>query len=498
MTIELVHNNFRYEMQKLTMAFFPDRPIVVKEGKDGSAVSDISDTEVSDPEVITVSYSLDADTMTVSYRNEETGCHIENTEPRGLDGDLELSAGRALYRTLAEVTGIHPQWGILTGVRPSKLMTRCLDRDGPETARSFFTKNLYVTPKKTELAIAVAKAEQAIIQESTPDSFSLYISIPFCPGRCSYCSFVSHSIASPTAKKLFPEYFEKLLVEIQKDAEIASGAGLSLRSVYIGGGTPSTLSAEQTARLMKTITSSFSFSKCSEFTFEAGRPDTITAEKLEAALEGGADRISINPQVMDDDILKSVGRNHTVEQICQTFQMARTIGFDNINMDLIAGLPGCTPDIFRSSLQKVIGLEPDSVTVHTLALKHASDLIPSKELFSGGAMTAEMIDTSSHLLYNNGYSPYYMYRQARSLGNLENVGWSKPGKESRYNVYMMEECHSVFACGAGAVTKLRSPDGSAIHRVFNYKYPYEYVDRFEKVMEQKQEIISFYDGGRHV
>lgn len=484
MIIKLKGNTFRYEMEKLSMAFFPDQKFhIFEEGKEPPK------NPGSEKEPV-IMVTRTSDSVEVNY-DDHRGTRESSVQLVSAGIDPELAAGRALYNTLSSVTGIHPKWGILTGVRPSKVMRKHLEQDGKDEAMRFFADELYVDPAKAQLAYHVSEAEEEIIRSSTPESYSLYISIPFCPNRCSYCSFVSHSIAAPSAKKLFPQYYEKLLEEVALTGKIAEQCGLKLRSVYIGGGTPSTLSAKQISGLLQCIQDNYDFSQCGEFTFEAGRPDTTTKEKLQAVMDGGADRISINPQTMTDEILKAVGRNHSVEQIRQTFRDARDVGFRNINMDLIAGLPGDTPENFERSLKEVLKLDPESVTVHTLAYKRSSSLIPTKELFSHGRDTTKMVDTSVDLLYNNGYAPYYMYRQARSVGNLENVGWAKPGRESRYNVFMMEECHTILACGAGAVTKLKKPDSEDIHRLFNYKYPYEYVNRFPALMEQKKKIIDF-------
>lgn len=472
MNIFLVNNNFSYEMQKLTYAFFPDRKVAV-------------DPEVPDGEG-TITVSLDGDVITAEYDG-----HIAS-ETIAPDDDPELAAGRVLYRALSEATGLYPKWGILTGVRPSKVMTKHLSAKSEDEAKSYFTERLFVDPKKADLAARVSKNEQAIMETTTEDSFSLYIGIPFCTSRCSYCSFVSESIASPRAKTLYPAYFEKLLAELRETGEIAKQADLRLRTVYIGGGTPSTLSTEQTLQLLQTVQSAFECSDCSEITFEAGRADSITEEKLSAMLAGGADRVSINPQTMTDSILEAVGRRHTVRDVYDVFDAARRVGITNINMDLIAGLPGDDPPNFRRSLEDVLRLDPESVTVHTLALKRSSNLTATRELFDRGRDTSEMVDTANLLLDEAGYAPYYMYRQTRSVGNLENVGWAKPGFESAYNVFMMEECQTVFACGAGGVTKLLVPSSTDIVRVFNYKYPYEYVDRFDTLLANKQKIRDFY------
>lgn len=482
MIIRLINNRFSYEMQKLAMAFFPDRKILI----DPEEIPEV------ETEFITVTQTETPLTLSAEFRNESEHLHSTASEIVEDGDDPELAAGRVLYRVLSEVTGIKPQWGILTGVRPAKVMTKQIEKSGEEAAKQYFVNRLYTDPKKAELAAVVSNAERAIIDATTEDSFSLYVGIPFCSSRCSYCSFVAESIATPRAKKLYPSYFEKLLEEIRITGQIASDYGRELRTVYVGGGTPSTLSADQTKQLLDIIHESFDFSQCNEVTFEAGRADSITEEKLQACLEGGADRISINPQTMTDSILEAIGRRHTIADVYEVLAAARRVGYRNINMDLIAGLPGDDPANFQRSLADVIALDPESVTVHTLAYKRSSSLIPTKELFSRGLETSKMVDCSSKLLTEAGYSPYYMYRQTRSVGNLENVGWAKPGCESAYNVFMMEECQDIFACGAGAVTKMLVPGTTDIVRVFNYKYPYEYVDRFDQLIANKQKVRDFY------
>ena len=476
MIIQLINNNFSYEMEKLTMAFFPDRKITVN-----------PDSYEGEEDIITIEQKDDPLSLSARFHDAYAEEVVEAVD------DPELAAGRVLYRVLSDVTGIRPQWGILTGVRPAKVMTKHIDSDGEEAAKQYFVHRLYADPKKAELAAIISNAERQIMDTTTPESISLYVGIPFCTSRCTYCSFVSESIASPRARKLYPAYFEKLLEEIRVTGQIAREKGRVLRTVYVGGGTPSTLTAEQTRELLDTIHASFDFSHCNEVTFEAGRADSITEDKLRAMYEGGADRISINPQTMTDAILEAVGRRHTVQDVYDVFQAARRVGYENINMDLIAGLPGDSPENFERSLKDVIALDPESVTVHTLAYKRSSSLIPTKELFARGQETSQMVDTANELLASAGYAPYYMYRQTRSVGNLENVGWAKPGCESDYNVFMMEECQDIFACGAGAVTKMLVPGTTDIIRVFNYKYPYEYVDRFDQLIANKSKVRAFYE-----
>lgn len=491
MVLNLIGQDFAYELEKLSASFFPEEHIYVSingKTKDGSEAL-IKDDKHS----ITVTTS---DTkVTVTYNDEiemeDTG-NFNNMSLAESSDSLELHAARLLYKVLCKVTGLDLGWGILTGIRPSKLLIRLMDEKGTEEGIDYFKNCFLVSDKKTTLARNVASAEKDIMSTSKPNSFSLYISIPFCPSRCSYCSFVSSAVNKDSAKKIIEPYFENLLEEIKYTAELANKSGILMLSAYVGGGTPSTLSAEQIDRLLRTVRENFDMSSLSEFTFEAGRPDTITEEKLKACIDGGVDRISINPQTMSDEVLSAVGRNHSSSDVINIYKLARSLGFKNINMDLIAGLPLDTYEGFTSSLNKVISLDPECITVHSLAYKRSSDLSYEDGLFSATRNTSKMIDYANDTLYENGYFPYYMYRQAKSVGNLENVGWCRPGFESKYNIYMMEECHTILSCGAGAVTKLRDPYGTAIERIFNFKYPFEYNDRFSEQITRKKAVLDFY------
>lgn len=416
--------------------------------------------------------------------------------PEGLEEEKDactLALATALYEALGTLTGYRPQWGILTGVRPAKLMHRLTAVEGErEKAAVIFEKRLLVTPKKVRLTMEVADCEDRIISLSRPRSFSLYVSIPFCPTRCSYCSFVSHSMGS--AKKLMAPYVELLVKELAMIGKIARELDLRLETVYFGGGTPTTLSAEQLSLLFTTMEGQFDLSFVREYTVEAGRPDTITREKLEAIRAHGVTRISINPQTFNDGVLETIGRKHTAQETVEAFRLAKKLGFDNINMDFIAGLPGETLESFENSLKTAVELGAESVTVHTLALKRSSYLVTKSLLEEGEdrTLTSQMVDYAGGLLPQNGYAPYYMYRQSKTVGNLENVGWSKPGKEGYYNVYMMDETHTILSAGAGAVTKLRVPGENYIERIYNFKYPYEYIGRFEEMTGRKKRINEFY------
>ena len=407
--------------------------------------------------------------------------------------ELERRMGVLLFGLLTQVCAYTPKWGILTGVRPIKLLRNLVDRMGLEAALRSFQGDGLVSAEKTELSRITMGNEQKILSLSRPESFSLYVSIPFCPTRCSYCSFVSSTVERTA--KLIPQYLELLCVEVVRTAEVVKELGLRLESVYIGGGTPTTLSAEQLARLIDTITCAFDMSTCREFTVEAGRPDTITMDKLKAMRPRGVTRISINPQTLNDHVLETIGRRHTSAQTLEAFSLARTCGYDDINMDLIVGLPEDTLESFQRTLRQVLDLHPESITVHTLSLKRSARIFQDdSEPFSrDAALTGDMLDWGDAQLLHHGYAPYYLYRQSRMVGNLENTGWAKTGKESIYNVYIMDETHTILACGAGAVTKVRDPYSDQLKRIFNFKYPYEYISRHGEMLTRKEQVRTIYE-----
>jgi oxygen-independent coproporphyrinogen-3 oxidase len=303
---------------------------------------------------------------------------------------------------------------------------------------------------------------------------------------------VSRSIAN--AQKLVEPYVERLAEEIAYTGQLARELGLRLETVYFGGGTPTSLSAEQLAFLLKTVEKNFDLSTVREYTVEAGRPDTVTVEKLRAIKAAGVNRISINPQTLQDHVLQAIGRRHTVAQFYDAFNMARQCGHDNINTDLIAGLPEDNFDGFSQTLDGILALDPENITVHTLSMKRASNLVVQRRAdYEVKEDAIRMVALTAERLPQNGYHSYYLYRQSRTVGNQENVGWARPGYEGLYNVYIMDETHTILACGASAVTKLREPDGPYIERIFNFKYPYEYIERFDLLLERKSGILKFYE-----
>lgn len=477
MNLYVKNHNFHFELENLTRLFFPNEKITV--------IRDFSEpqppyiyTEVSDK--ITISVNIG------SFNKSETAVK------KLTDDENELVSAQLLYKLLCDFTGLTQPWGILTGVRPVKLLRKLAEESSEEQAVKKFEKDFFVSNEKIALSRETEHNERKILELSRPESFSLYVGIPFCPSRCSYCSFVMASIER--AEKLIEPYTKLLCEEIKRTAEIANKLGLRLETVYFGGGTPTTLSAEQLDTVLRTVNKSFDMSTCREFTVEAGRPDTIDSAKLFALKENKVDRISINPQTTNDEVLKTIGRKHTAQQFFDAFELARKCGFDNINTDLIAGLPTDTPESFKNSLDSIVKLNAECITVHTLCMKRASRLTTEGVTLDlqQARDAREMLAYTQDILGQNEYIPYYMYRQSRMVGNLENVGWSKRGFESLYNVYVMDETHTILACGSGGVTKLKRNNPDYLERIFNFKYPYEYIDRFDELIQRKSGIMQFY------
>ena len=485
MYIQNKNNNFNYEIEKLCRIFLPFEKIIFTDKRPDGEIFAVTELKRQEKDTL-VSAFLRINALERFYTTSVSNAQDE------YERNCEIALATQLFLCFREITGYSPEWGILTGVRPAKLYSTICKKYGEEIAKEQFKNVFLVNEEKISLCRDTQKSEQEIVDNSSPDAFSLYISIPFCPTRCSYCSFVSHSVEK--SQKLIPLYVEKLLEEIKITAKIAKRNNLKLKTVYIGGGTPTTLSAQQIALVMGAVKDNFDLSDVSEYTVEAGRPDTITKEKLEKILFYGATRISINPQTMSDEVLEIIGRRHTSKQTVDCFNLARKVGFTNINMDLIAGLPGDTYDNFCDTVEKIISLNPENVTVHSLSFKRASTLTANGGLteYSKGEDTAKMVRFARSKLSKNGILPYYMYRQSKTVGNLENVGYAKKGYEGLYNVYIMDETHTILACGASAVTKMRQPNGDYIERVFNYKYPYEYINNFDEIVKRKSKIDEFY------
>lgn len=485
MTIYIDNHKFHYEMENLTRVFLKNEIIKIEK----ESFIDLNNLKV--PYIYTYMGNSDSDEIKIKVSIVTENYSDEKITVVSKNSDCELSMATLLYDILEKYTNYTPMWGVLTGVRPIKLMRKLIFSMGKVGAYDYFKNKLLVSDKKTQLSMSTAEKEHNIVSMSSKMSCSIYISIPFCPTRCSYCSFVSQSVERAT--KLVEPYLELLCQEIEQTANIIKSIGLKVETVYIGGGTPTTLTDQQLKILLEKINKVFNMTECKEFTVEAGRPDTITKDKLEVILANGVTRISINPQTLNDDVLKAIGRKHSAQETIYAFEMARKLGFSNINMDLIAGLPLDTLDSFKSTIDKICDMSPESVTVHTLAMKKSSTLTMNGEKIEYENIASNMLDYSQDILFSNHYKPYYLYRQSKMADNLENVGWAKEGFEGLYNVFTMDETHTILACGAGAVSKLRDYKSEYIERIFNFKYPYEYISRFNEIIERKEKVGVFYD-----
>ena len=381
-----------------------------------------------------------------------------------------------------------PAWGALAGVRPTKITTKHLLQGGTRHSADKLLKDVYfVTQPRRQLALDCSEATVRAKSLLDKNDISLYIGIPFCPTRCAYCSFVSRSIGKRT--ELLEPYLQALYKELAVTGKLIAQSGKQVRSIYIGGGTPTTLSTSQIAVLLDTVGSSFDLSRCLEFTVEGGRPDTLSEEKLRVIYSHGADRMSINPQTMCDHVLRASGRPHTAQAVLDRYQDAVNAGFQDINMDLIAGLPADDFDGFCHSLNTVASLNPANITVHTLSLKKGADLFEQKVHLPGIEEVKRMVEYANETLRSLGYKPYYLYRQKYMSGSFENVGWSRDGRDCLYNIYMMEELHTIVSLGGGGMNKANLPDGT-LQRFHNPKFPEQYITQLDSVLQQKEELFQ--------
>ncbi|MBQ2865031.1 MAG: coproporphyrinogen dehydrogenase HemZ [Clostridia bacterium] len=419
-------------------------------------------------------------------RGDKTTCgECREREQSGEEGKriVSYAVKTALYRAIVQHLESEPVWGSLTGVKPAK-PARVYMQQGNSIAdtEKWLRDRYFVSPDRAELCIAAAEAALETERKLRPDEVQLYAGIPFCPSKCAYCSFVSNDMVR--WGHLIEPYHRALLREVEAAGVMLSRENRRIGSVYIGGGTPTTLSAQQLDELIKAIRSSFDLSACREFTVEAGRPETITCDKLEVLAHNGVSRISINPQTMNDQVLENVGRKHTVADIINAYSMARRAGDFDINMDLIAGLPGDNGDSLLNSVRRVVELDPENITVHCLARKKGAPMRFGKR----GELTRSELDACYEVIEKAGYKPYYLYRQKYSAGGLENIGFCKNDKKSHYNICMMEEIGDVVALGAGGISKLCSEQGQKIVRICNPKYPIEYVERADSIVNKKLDI----------
>ena len=427
---------------------------------------------------------------------EEILSNVDHRDLSGLDErarkkTIKETIKRSMFKILEQKFRSNVPWGILTGIRPVKIVHALLDEGKDEEyIKEKLKEDYYIKDDKIELALNIAKRERQFIYPIDENKVSLYVGIPFCPTRCYYCSFPANPVDKFGGKK--PLYVEKLLQEARGVAELLRDNNKEIETLYIGGGTPTTLSPEEMDTLIKGLYKEFDLSKIKEFTVEAGRPDTINREILEVLKKHGVDRISINPQTMNDETLQKVGRKHSVNDIIECFQLARELGFDNINMDIILGLVDENLEMVENTLKQIEKLSPESLTVHTLAVKRTSKLkenIDDYELTQFDEMT-KMIDLSMKYAKKMGLNPYYMYRQKHMLGNLENIGYAKEGYECIYNIQIMEERQSNIALGAGSITKFVYTDENRIERVENVKNLEQYIDRVDEMINRKYEEVQ--------
>ena len=434
---------------------------------------------------------------TVIVDNNEHNKKIFAKTNKKLDNNIRTISKRIIERSLFyylnEKFDVNVPWGILTGIRPVKIVQELLD-DGLEIEdiRENMKKQYLIRDEKLDLIIDIALRERPFIYPVTDKKISLYVSVPFCPTRCLYCSFPSHPLEKFGSYR--HEYVETVLKEAEGVADIIEKQGKEIETLYIGGGTPTALEAEDLEYLIQGLFERLDLSNIKEFTVEAGRPDSITREKLEALKKNNVSRISINPQTMNQETLDFVGRKHSVEDIKDCFILARELGFDNINMDLILGLPGENLEMVENTMKEIVSLNPESVTVHTLALKRASDLNINMESYKdaliGYQTVIDMISLSRKYMDEYGYNPYYMYRQKHMLGNLENIGYAKEGYECLYNMQIMEEKQSNYAIGAGAVSKFVYLDENRIERVDDVKNLQVYLERVDDMILKKYREVE--------
>ena len=473
MTLIFSNHRFQYEVERLFRNFINEPGIKLSTDK-ADAQGDFCLTEK-------VEYPGGAELSVDLVREGKRFC-MSRSIPGGMpEKEQERELCILLYKALREYTGRDLPWGILTGVRPVKVLSKLTD------AQAF--QSLLVSPRKLAVSRRIEQVQKPLADSIPENSFSLYVSIPFCPTRCSYCSFVSHSVNSAAAR--LDEYLGRMMEEMRQLSTISRHLGLVPDTIYFGGGTPTVLSAEQLKMLFSAL-ECFDLSHIREFTVEAGRPDSITREKLMAIREYPVTRISVNPQTMNQETLDIIGRRHTVEQTKEAFHLARELGYDNINMHLIVGLPGEDIHMVERTLEQVRELAPDSITVHSLAVKRAARLNIFKEKYQEMSFenNQEIMDLTMKTAYEMGMGPYYLYRQKNMKGNFENVGYAKVDKAGIYNILIMEEKQPIIALGAGGSSKLVFDHGQRIERVENVKDVSNYISRIDEMIERKRTAIA--------
>lgn len=484
--IFLQDNTFETDIRELTMAFFPGEQLEVKVL--GEEIFPLLKKKVTGLLV----YEKEG-RLFMEFRKKKKE-DIDRTDVWERDCPWNFASRkegkdrlkRNLYRLYKEYTGKSLPWGTLTGIRPTKPVLAMLEEGKSEgEIRDRMRKTYLCSEEKISLTIETAKKELSLLSDvDRANGYSLYVGIPFCPTTCAYCSFTSYPLER--FKDQVRAYLDCLKKELAAISENVKGRPLN--AVYIGGGTPTTLTPEQLRELLQWIKDLFPMEECLEFTVEAGRPDSITREKLLVLKAYGVQRISINPQTMQEETLKRIGRRHTVVQVKEAFVLARELGFQNINMDFIVGLPGETIADVADTMKQIKKLNPDSITVHSLAMKRAARLRTNAEEFTGleSENTWETIALTRESAGDMGMKPYYLYRQKNMAGNFENVGYARPGKEGLYNVLIMEELQTIIAAGAGGSTKITYPEENRIERVENVKDLKSYIERIDEMIARKE------------
>ena len=477
----------RYAVEQSLLAFFPEeRPVY--EGEDGPRHAEVTLHQGAVYATGVTALTYDGKTARASARVSLAGAADEYERERLRQRALKLS----FFRAARDITGATPSWGALTGIRPAKLVRTMLEEGYTPARADRELRDVYcVSPARRRLALESAQAGLRAKRDLKPNDISLYIGIPFCPTRCAYCSFVSASVEKSFA--LIPPYLEALTAEVEAAGRMVRETGLRVKSFYMGGGTPTTLSAGQMDALLTAVNKAFDLSGCVEYCIEAGRPDTIDREKLQVLLDHGADRSSVNPQSLEPQVLRAIGRQHSPEDIENAMTLATSMGFPHVNMDLIAGLPADTPEGFRRTLDKCLTFGADNITVHTLSLKKGSRILLEGLPIPTAEAVAEMLDYADPALRARGFAPYYLYRQKYMSGSFENVGWCISGAEGLYNIYIMEELHSILSLGAGGSTKMVDAQRNRIERVFHPKFPLEYIQRPEKLAENLESFRRFHE-----
>lgn len=467
---------YENDLRALLMAFYPGEGILRQEKE-----------EMPIQRVVIVQYDREEKLVTITLKTEET-IITKSTAVRFDDKKQgKIDTKTLLYKICTEDTKRELPWGTLTGIRPTKIAMTMLEEGKTEQQIEDYMRNIMLCgEQKTELSIDIAKRERAILKRfNYKEGYSLYIGIPFCPTTCAYCSFTSYPIHKWQTQ--VDEYLTHVEMELDYIAE--QFRDCPLHTVYFGGGTPTTLEPYQLDRILTKVEKTFDLSHCVEFCVEAGRPDSITREKLEVLKQHAVTRISINPQTMKDETLKRIGRRHTVEQVREAYALAREVGFTNINMDMILGLPDETEEDIRHTLEQLKQLAPDNLTVHSLAIKRAARLNTQKESFADtkSVNSEAIVQMTAEYAKQMGMKPYYLYRQKNMTGNMENVGYAVPGKEGIYNILIMEELQTIAGAGAGATTK--AVFGKRIERAENVKDVATYIQKTDEMIARKQKLF---------